>query len=219
MIRRLARWATIVTVIGGSLMALGGDFRSPWLWSMTGAIGILGLWVVLKVLDPALAQERFHPPTRGADSTPLALIQGAAAALWIFAPLDSGRLHWSAAVPSLVRVVGICGFVFGAWFTFRAMAANRFFSSVVRVQSERGHCVIDSGPYAQLRHPGYLGMAVLAPMAALALGSWWALVPAGLYTMLILRRALFEDRFLYSHLPGYVEYATRVRFRILPGVW
>ena len=208
-----------MSVLGASLMALSGDFRSPWLWSMTGAIGILGLWVALRILDPALAQERFHPPTRGADSTALWLIQGSAAVLWIFAPLDSGRLHWSATVPSLVRVVAICGFVFGAWFTFRAMAANRFFSSVVRVQSERGHHVIDSGPYARLRHPGYLGMAVLAPMAALALGSWWALVPAGLYTTLILRRAVVEDRFLCSHLPGYAEYTARVRFRILPGVW
>jgi protein-S-isoprenylcysteine O-methyltransferase Ste14 len=99
------------------------------------------------------------------------------------------------------------------------MAANRFFSPVVRVQSERGHRVIDVGPYARMRHPGYLGMAVFAPMAALALGSWWALVPAGLYTTLILRRAAVEDRFLHGHLPGYAEYAARVRFRILPGIW
>ncbi|PYR37175.1 MAG: isoprenylcysteine carboxylmethyltransferase family protein [Acidobacteria bacterium] len=216
---KLVRAATIVLFIGGSLMALAGDWRSPWLWSLTGTIAVLVLWVMFKVLDPDLARERFRPPTRGADSTALAWIRASALALWVFAPLDAGRLHWSAAVPPALRLIGICGFAVGAWFTFRAMAANRFFSPVVRVQSERGHHVIDTGPYRSLRHPGYLGMAVFAPMAALALGSWWALIPAGLYAMLILRRAAVEDRFLHGHLPGYAEYATRVRFRVLPGIW
>jgi protein-S-isoprenylcysteine O-methyltransferase Ste14 len=216
---KLVRAATIVAFIGGSLMALAGDWRSPWLWSLTGTIAILVLWVTFKVLDPDLARERFRPPTRGADSTALAWIRASALALWVFAPLDAGRLHWSTPVPPTLRLIGICGFAFGAWFTFRAMAANRFFSPVVRVQSERGHHVIDTGPYESLRHPGYLGMAVFAPMAALAIGSWWALIPAGLYAMLILRRAAVEDRFLHGHLPGYTEYATRVRFRVLPGIW
>jgi len=219
MTKRLMRAAAIVVFIGGGLMALAGDWRSPWLWSLSAALAVLVFWVTLKVLDSDLAQERFRPPSRGADAVALAWIRASAATLFVFAPIDSGRLHWSAPVAPVLRVIGICGFVLGAWFTFRAMAANRFFSPVVRVQSERGHRVIDVGPYARMRHPGYLGMAVFAPMAALALGSWWALVPAGLYTTLILRRAAVEDRFLHGHLPGYAEYAARVRFRILPGIW
>ena len=200
-------------------MALAGDWRSPYLWSLVVAMAALGLWVVLRVLDPDLARERFHPPNRGADWIALLGIRLSALVNFVFAPLDGGRLHWSAAVPASVRIVAICGVVFGSWVTFRAMAANRFFSSVIRIQSERGHHVIDGGPYATIRHPGYLGMAILAPMAALALGSWWALVPGGLYASLILRRAATEDRFLRRNLPGYVEYAARVRFRILPRIW
>jgi protein-S-isoprenylcysteine O-methyltransferase Ste14 len=216
---RILRWLVISSVFGGAMMALAGDWRSPYLWSVAIAIAGLGLWVTLSILDSDLARERFRPPEGGADATALRWIRLSALAVLVFAPLDSGRLHWSAPVAPLVRIVGIGGFVFGCWFTFRAMAANRFFSAVVRIQGERGHHVIDSGPYASLRHPGYLGMAIVAPMGALALGSWWGLVPALLYTTLIVRRAAKEDRFLHWHLPGYDQYAARVRFRILPGIW
>ena len=219
MLARLARWLLAFTLLGAGLMALAGDWRSPYLWSLVVAMAALGLWVVFRVLDPDLARERFHPPSRGADATALVWVRLSALAIFVFGPLDSGRLHWSAAVPPGARIVGIGGFLLGAWLTFRAMAANRFFSSVIRIQSERGHQVVDRGPYASIRHPGYLGMALLAPMAALALGSWWALVPAGLYASLILRRAATEDRFLRRNLPGYVEYAARVKFRILPRIW
>lgn len=213
------RWFIAVILLGAGIMALAGDWRSPYLWSIVAVIAVLGLWAVLTILEPDLANERFRPPTQGSDATALAWIRLSAATLFVFAPLDSGRLHWSAAVPATARIVGICGFALGAWFTLHAMASNRFFSSVIRVQRERGHHVIDGGPYATIRHPGYLGMATFAPMVALAFGSWWALLPAGVYTTMILRRAGVEDRFLRSHLPGYVEYATRVRFRILPGIW
>ena len=100
-----------------------------------------------------------------------------------------------------------------------AMMTNRFFSAVIRIQTDRGHRVIDQGPYAIIRHPGYLGMLVLSPMAALALGSWWALLPAGLYWVLIVRRISAEDRFLHENLAGYPQYARRVPHRVLPGIW
>ena len=70
-----------------------------------------------------------------------------------------------------------------------------------------------------VRHPGYFGMLVFAPAAALALGSWWALIPAGIYCSLIFRRVLVEDRFLRANLAGYEDYAARVRHRVIPGVW
>jgi protein-S-isoprenylcysteine O-methyltransferase Ste14 len=219
MLVRLARWLVVSAAFGVAIMALAGDWRSPYLWGLAVATAALGFWVVFGILDSDLARERFRPPSRGADATALAWIRLFALITFIFAPLDSGRLHWSSLVPPAARIVGIGGFAFGCWFTFRAMAANRFFSSVVRIQSERGHHVIDRGPYATIRHPGYLGMAILAPMAAAALGSWWALVPAGSYSALILRRAQVEDRFLQTNLPGYREYAARVRFRVLPRIW
>jgi len=99
------------------------------------------------------------------------------------------------------------------------MSVNRFFSSVVRIQDERGHHVIDRGPYALVRHPGYLGMLLVGATMPLALGSWWALLPGSALVACGLRRVWVEDRFLAVSLPGYREYAARVRYRLLPGVW
>jgi protein-S-isoprenylcysteine O-methyltransferase Ste14 len=122
-------------------------------------------------------------------------------------------------VPPQLRASAM--FVFGAATALaaRAIVTNRFFSVAVRVQNDRGHRVVTGGPYAIVRHPGYLGMIVAAPASALALGSWWALVPALAYSGLIARRAAVEDRFLQSSLDGYAEYADRVRFRLIPRVW
>jgi protein-S-isoprenylcysteine O-methyltransferase Ste14 len=100
-----------------------------------------------------------------------------------------------------------------------AMAVNRFFSPAIYVQKERGHRVITGGPYRLIRHPGYLAMALIFGFAALGLGSWWALLPATGFALLILNRAAREDRFLQSELPGYAAYAKRVNYRALPGIW
>src|SRR5262249_2571577 len=154
-----------------------------------------------------------------ADAVALRWIRLSALATFVIAPLDSGRLHWSAPVPQLLRALAVAVTPGSFFLVVRAMMTNRFFSPVIRVQKERGHRVIDHGPYAVVRHPGYFGMVVFAPTAALALGSWWALIPAGIYCALILRRALVEDRFLRANLAGYDEYAGRVRHRVIPGVW
>ena len=99
-----------------------------------------------------------------------------------------------------------------------AMLANRFFSSVIRHQVDRGHYVITTGPYRYVRHPGYTGIIVGVLCSGLALGSWLALVPAGVFVLLILRRTVVEDRFLHEHLDGYAEYAGRVPNRLIPGL-
>jgi protein-S-isoprenylcysteine O-methyltransferase Ste14 len=100
-----------------------------------------------------------------------------------------------------------------------AMRTNRFFSAVVRIQQERGHQVISSGPYSLIRHPGYAGMITAIPFSALALGSWLGVALAVAYAALIVRRVVFEDAFLQRNLPGYRDYATRVRYRLIPGAW
>ena len=200
-------------------MALAGQWTSPYLWSFVVGFSSLLLYATFGVLDDDLARERFRPPSKGADAVALRWIRLSALAGLIFAPLDSGRLHWSPEVPALIRVVGIAGFLIGFWLVLHAMRANRFFSAVIRIQGERGHQVVDQGPYAIVRHPGYLGMLIVSPMAVLAIGSWWALVPAGMYTALIARRIVVEDQFLRANLAGYKQYAVRVQHRVIPGVW
>src|SRR5439155_26924528 len=96
---------------------------------------------------------------------------------------------------------------------------NRFFSPVIRVQTERGHHLITSGPYQFIRHPGYLGGAGSAPCGAIAPGSRWALLPAAGVVGVLLRRTVIEDRLLRPELAGWQDYARKVRYRLLPGIW
>jgi protein-S-isoprenylcysteine O-methyltransferase Ste14 len=98
-------------------------------------------------------------------------------------------------------------------------AVNTFFSEVVRIQHDRGHYVVTSGPYRWVRHPAYLANIVLWPCSALALGSWWAMVPAGVIVALYVLRTALEDRTLQKELPGYADYAKQVRYRLVPGAW
>jgi len=100
-----------------------------------------------------------------------------------------------------------------------AMAANKFFSATVRIQEERGHTVATGGPYRYVRHPGYVGWLMLTLATPVVLGSRWALVPAGITVILTILRTALEDRTLHSELEGYREYAERVRYRLLPGIW
>jgi len=99
------------------------------------------------------------------------------------------------------------------------MGVNPFFEKTVRIQSERGHRVIDTGPYSFVRHPGYLGFAGWILSTPLLLGSWWALIPAILSTVCLVVRTALEDRTLRMELAGYEEYIHRVRYRLVPGIW
>ena len=99
------------------------------------------------------------------------------------------------------------------------MAANAFFSTMVRIQHDRGHAVATGGPYRFVRHPGYVGAMLFTVAVPVMLGSWWALIPAGLAVPLYVLRTVLEDRTLHEELPGYAEYAQGTRYRLLPGVW
>ena len=99
------------------------------------------------------------------------------------------------------------------------MAENTFFSEVVRIQHDRGHRVVATGPYRYVRHPGYLGNIIAWPCTALAIGSWLALLPAAVVVVLYVIRTALEDRTLQAELAGYVEYAQQVRYRLVPGIW
>jgi protein-S-isoprenylcysteine O-methyltransferase Ste14 len=129
------------------------------------------------------------------------------------------RLGWPPAVAPWLQwtaaAVMLLGYSFSTW----AMAVNRFFSAVVRIQTDRGQTVVTDGPYRVVRHPGYAGGAIGYVASALALGSVWALLPAALVVAAIVVRTAREDRKLQAELPGYPEYAGRVRARLLPGVW
>jgi protein-S-isoprenylcysteine O-methyltransferase Ste14 len=136
----------------------------------------------------------------------------------ITAGLDR-RFGWSPPLPLWLQLAGLGlllgGYALANW----AFYTNQFFSAYVRIQHERGHYVIDQGPYRWVRHPGYAG-GILAWLAApIFLGTMWALIPSLLVSTLAVARTALEDRTLQVELDGYQEYARRTRFRLLPGVW
>ena len=139
-------------------------------------------------------------------------------ATWITAGLDC-RLRWSNAMPSPAFPAGVAAALLAAALTAWAMRSNRFFSAVVRIQKDRGHTVVDCGPYRYIRHPGYAGMSVFALATPLILGSYWALAPAVATASAIGLRTVLEDLTLHHELDGYADYARRVRFRLVPAVW
>lgn len=138
---------------------------------------------------------------------------------FLIAGLDSGRFHWSGEVPVIVTATGAALMLTGQILFAVAKRQNAFFSSTVRIQTERGHRVCDAGLYRFVRHPGYLGMLLSLLAFPLVLNSYWAFVPAVLGAALLVIRTVLEDRFLIEELPGYKNYASRTRWRLLPAVF
>ena len=138
--------------------------------------------------------------------------------VWITAGLDD-RFHWSNGMSSVAFTAGVAVAVPAAALIAWAMRANRFFSAVVRIQKDRGHAVVDGGPYRFVRHPGYAGMSLFTLGTPLILGTYWALAPAAVTASVIVIRTIMEDLTLHNELEGYADYASRVRYRLLPGIW
>ena len=138
--------------------------------------------------------------------------------LVIVAGLDH-RFGWSPAFPLWLILIGFFLIAFGYAFAVWALVENRFFSSVVRIQTDRGHVVCDTGPYRIVRHPGYAGNILPLLGIVLALSSLWTLIPAAVALVIAVIRTALEDRTLQEELPGYKEYARRVRYRLFPGIY
>jgi protein-S-isoprenylcysteine O-methyltransferase Ste14 len=127
--------------------------------------------------------------------------------------------NWTPPLPVWLRLLGGLLFLAGYALVLSAMYTNKYFSQVVRIQSERGHVAVTDGPYRIVRHPGYLGMSISLLGAVFLLDSLWGLICFAVYILLIIIRSALEDATLRAELPGYAEYATRTRYRLLPGVW
>jgi protein-S-isoprenylcysteine O-methyltransferase Ste14 len=136
----------------------------------------------------------------------------------LVAGLDVGRFAWSS-VPLPLQLAGCVAMAAGLVFIPWTFVSNRFASSAVRIQKDRGHTVITTGPYALVRHPMYLGTFLVAAGSGLALGSWWAALVLTPIFPIFVRRTRIEDRMLHEELQGYAQYAQRTRWKIIPGVF
>ncbi len=198
--------------------------RVDW-WAAWAVLAVWLAWfvaidVILFRGSRGLAEERSKPPAGAMkwDKGLLSLMRLVQLARYLLAGLDQ-RYGWTGgfALPLQVAALVTCGAgqALVAW----AMAANPFFSQVVRIQKDRGHAVIRSGPYRVVRHPAYTGLILFELSVSTLLASWAALIAGGVCALLLVLRTVLEDRTLLAGLEGYADYARVVRQRLLPGIW
>ncbi len=206
-----------VLILAACLFVAAGRADLPWFWAYLAVFSSIAIAGTLLV-DPEVLAERHRP---GGRKPPLGLnlLILPAIAQHIVAGLDVGRYQWTNGLPAWVQAVALTLTAAGWGVSFWAMRVNRFFSSVVRIQTERGHHVVTGGPYRWVRHPGYASGLVYVITTGVALGSLPSILPNLAVVPFLLYRAVTEDRLLKSELPGYEEYAAHVRYRFFPGVW
>jgi protein-S-isoprenylcysteine O-methyltransferase Ste14 len=198
--------------------------RPDWIWAWVYlGINLLGAAIFgpLQIrINPEAAAERGE--MRFTKTWDKIILVSGLLAVYLALPLLAGlnvRFGWAPDLSLAWHVAGVAAFAAGLGLYLWANTVNSFFSYAVRYQSERGHRVYTTGPYRLVRHPGYVGMIFQVLALSILLGSWWALIPgiaaAGCMTI----RTALEDRTLQAELPGYRDYARKVRYRLVPGVW
>lgn len=207
------------------LFVCGGDFSwwQGWGFSILLFFSGIGGRILAEKRHPGILIERFiSEKTMNAKPWDKVLSPLMAISLTFPLVIVSGldhRYEWTPLFPTWLNIFGLVlialGYAFAAW----ALVENRFFSSTVHIQTDRGHSVCDSGPYQIVRHPGYAGNLLALPGIIIALNSIWTLIPAVLALIIAVIRTILEDKTLHKELPGYRKYARRVRYRLFPGIY
>lgn len=197
------------------------DWPRGWTYCVVYLVMILGsiAWVMATNPELFVVRQKFQKGTRGWD----AIVASLTVLIYFIVPpvaaLDAVRFGWTPPAPDWLVILGyvlLCGGFIGlTW----AQSVNRHFEATVRIQTDRDHKVIDTGPYAFIRHPGYSFGVIHGAGIALALGSLVALIPVALLVPLLAGRTLGEEGVLHKGLPGYTEYTKRVRWRWVPLIW
>jgi len=222
LVRSVVRDVMSMPLVAALLFIPAGTWRWPMGWAI---VAVYALWEIAQLAivlprSPELVAERASGNWGDYrwDMVILSVMGLATIAKYVVAGLDL-RYGWTGSLPLAWQIAGLVFAALGYGLTVWAMASNRFFAKVNRIQRERGHSVVSEGPYRWVRHPGYLGTIAFEVGTPVALSSWWALIPAGLMLLLTVLRTALEDRALRQDLPGYEQYAQETRWRLLPGVW
>jgi protein-S-isoprenylcysteine O-methyltransferase Ste14 len=222
LVESLVKRVVELAILGGLLFGIAGrvDWPAAWLIILLFALhSVLSTWLLFRH-DPELLRERLTT----ASNVPhwdrlIARSNRILEPIFLAtAALDAGRFGWSA-VPAIVQAIATAAVVTAIGVMYWCAAANHFLSARSRIQSDRGHFVVQDGPYRVVRHPLYASRIVVIIGTALMLGSWIALVPAVLIALLVVLRTSLEDRMLTTELPGYRTYAEHVPERLVPGLW
>jgi protein-S-isoprenylcysteine O-methyltransferase Ste14 len=222
--RLLSRLLLLLVILLGILLPAAGrlDWAQGWAFSLAFCAFLLSYGIWVRRNDPGQLAERSTSGRKESvkpwDRMILSIYTVLLLALLVLAGLDAGRFRWAPA-PTGLQVAGWIAMVLAGGLVFWTVSVNTFLSRHVRIQDDRGQQTVTRGPYRWIRHPMYLGVIVLMPGIPLALGSIWGLIPGGLIGVLFVVRTALEDRTLQAELPGYREYAQKVRYRLIPGVW
>ena len=226
MLRQLVGLAGYVALFGVLLYAGAGTLNWPAAWILLATLFIVrGISVVLLLrTQRGLLDERSTLPLPqagqpAADRILLPLCMATFAGIVFFSAWDVWHLHLMPTPPNWLRVTGLAAFTLGWWIVYRALRTNAFAVTVVRCQHERAQDVIDTGPYAVVRHPMYAGLVPVMAGLALWLGSIAGALLAIVPVTFLALRIVVEERMLVDQLPGYAAYTQRVRRRLLPGIW
>ncbi len=196
------------------------DYWQGLIYVVIGLIMFLLNFTVFRI-DPELLKER-SKPGEGAkkwDKTILGLSFLVTISMYITAGLDSGRYQWSPDFHWSIYVLGIILTISGQLLFLIAQKQNKFFSSTVRIQTDREHIVCETGLYKIVRHPAYMGSTIQALGFPLLFGSIWSIIPICLLIILLITRTNLEDKTLKNELKGYPEYSNKTRYKIIPYVW
>lgn len=205
-------------LIGALMFIIAGTTKLPFMWLTLGLQLFLGL-VAIAIVDEDLLKERIKPQGQDKDKFSVPALSVLYFGQLAFAAYDVGQLHMSDAVPLFVKTISVLLITVGWLGTIWAMRENRFFSSAIRIQDDRGQKVIKTGPYHFIRHPGYIFGSLMIVFQGLAIGSWLSVIPGLLIVGILVKRTLLEEKMLFEDLPGYKEYSTRTKFRWVPGLW
>lgn len=191
-----------------------------WLLLLLYFTMVSGVMIWMKKKAPGLLKERMsrNKEIKSWDKILMTIYSFLLIILLVVPGLDAVRFGWSN-VPLFAKILGFIGYFPALFFGFWAMKENAYASDVVRIQEDRGHTVCTTGPYRFVRHPMYVGVILFILCFPLSLGSLYSLLPASLIIVLFIIRTSLEDKALQKELPGYKEYAQKVRYRLFPGVW
>lgn len=223
MAKLLLQNSIFLVAMGALLFGSAGSLHWPQAWVLLGTSALLaplcGWW--LARTDPALLAERLRPvfqKQQPAADKAFLIVFMLAMLVWLVA-IGLDRRQLASDVPPALQALGFALFLLSTAFTLWVFRENSFAAPVVKLQAERAHRVVSSGPYAYVRHPMYSGMMLFFVGVPLLLGSWWGVAMAPLFLLLFAVRVRIEERTLIAGLPGYADYAARVRYRLLPGLW
>jgi protein-S-isoprenylcysteine O-methyltransferase Ste14 len=221
-IMRSATIAIFLALQGLILFLAAGrlDWTWPWVYLGVSLVIVLINGTIMLRTSPETIAERGQPgETRDWDKVVAGLWT---LALYLVLPTVAGldmRFGWTRELSAAWNVAGAVVLVLGGGLGGWAMIVNAYFSTAVRIQSDRGQTVCRTGPYRAVRHPGYVGFILQSLGVPLLLGSLWALIPGIAAAVLMILRTSLEDRTLQAELPGYQDYVQHVRYRLVPGIW